>query len=220
MNPIEATEGIERKFPNKPRAVCHEERLGERLTLALTFTCSVMYCSAAARTHAHTCTRTQCSSLLFPLNAFLLTHGMATGLWRGGSELTLSNSSLPLSQCSTAVPLCTCPDRPAESLSKFNMKRLHIRRHVLLLLLRLLSARAAPVSPEPRSHSGIKVTPRLLQASRANSSMSNERRLYAIIQPPSSQYHHLALQSLLLERRTIFTSLLHSGRLPSQPCEV
>lgn len=66
-----------------------------------------------------------------------LTHGMATRILQGMST-TLSNSSLCLSlfsQCSTAVLLCTCPDRLGESHSKFELTRninsLH-RRHIHL----------------------------------------------------------------------------------------
>lgn len=49
---------------------------------------------------------------------------------------SLSSLCLPLSsQCSTAVPLCTCPDRLGESHSKFELtvNTLH-HRHILVLL--------------------------------------------------------------------------------------
>ena len=74
----------------------------------------------------------------YPLNA-LSTHGMATRISQGTSTPLSELLSLCLSlfsQCSTAVPLCTCPDRPGEE-SKFelmrNINRLH-RRHIHVVL--------------------------------------------------------------------------------------
>lgn len=134
----------------------------------------------------------------------------------------LLSVSLTVQHCSASLHM---PRQRGESLSKFQPTENHEEP--------AYPQTCCPPPPAPRctccsgltrakvsfKHQGHSTLP---QPSRANSSICNERHHYAIIPPPSSQYHHLALQSLLLElqRRTLFTSLLHSYPLTSQHLNV